>query len=42
MILRIAIEMLTKSSVIVLEEPFLTFTPTMTMNVNCGGRGGKG
>lgn len=39
MILRIAIEMLTKSSVIVLEEPFLTFTPTMTMNVNCGVRG---
>lgn len=33
MILRIAIEVLTKSSMIVLEEPFLTFTPSMTMNV---------
>ncbi len=41
MILRIAVEVLTKSCVIVLEEPFLTFTPSMTMNVNGWGRWGE-
>ena len=41
MILRIAVEVLTKSSVIVLEEPFLTFTPSMTMNVKGWGRWGE-
>ena len=33
MILRIAIEVLTKSSIIILYDPFITFTPSMTMNV---------
>ena len=33
MILRISIEVLTKSSVIVLDDPFVSFTPSMTINV---------
>ena len=33
MILRIAIEVLTKSSLIILYDPFVTFTPSMTVNV---------
>ena len=33
MILRISIEVLTKSSVIILDDPFISFTPSMTMNV---------
>lgn len=33
MILRISIEVLTKSSVIILDDPFNSFTPSMTMNV---------
>ena len=33
MILRISIEVLTKSSVIILDDPFNAFTPSMTMNV---------
>lgn len=32
-ILRIAIEILTKSSLIVIDNPFDSFTPSMTMNV---------
>ena len=34
MILRIAIEVLTKSSLIIIDNPFDTFTPSMTVNVN--------
>lgn len=33
-ILRIAIEILTKSSLIVIDNPFDSFTPSMTMNVH--------
>ena len=33
MIIRIAIEVLTKSSLVVLNDPFISFTPSMTMNV---------
>lgn len=33
-ILRIAIEILTKSSLIVIDNPFDAFTPSMTMNVH--------
>lgn len=33
-ILRIAIEILTKSSLIVIDNPFDSFTPSMTMNVS--------
>ena len=33
MILRIAIEILTKSSLIIIDNPFDSFTPSMTVNV---------